>query len=81
MDKQRILELAKTWFQCFRFCCCKSWRNTKNLQYPIITKDISPNSGNWKFDVFICENEEELKEAYKTIQSYNSVTKIYKQKE
>ena len=35
----------------------------------MITKDISPNSGSWKSDVFICENEEELKEAFKKISS------------
>lgn len=35
----------------------------ENLWYPVITKDISPNSGSWKGDVFICKNEQELKEA------------------
>ena len=34
-----------------------------NLWYPVITKDISPNSGNWKSDVFICKDEKELQEA------------------
>ncbi len=34
-----------------------------NLPYPVITKDISPNSGSWKADVFICNSEQELKEA------------------
>lgn len=37
--------------------------------YPIITKDISPNSGNWKFDVFVCQNEQELKDAMEKITS------------
>lgn len=40
-----------------------------NLEYPIITKSISPNVGGWKSDVHICENEEELREAFKTIKS------------
>ena len=31
-----------------------------DLWYPVITKDISPNVGNWKADVFVCQNEEEL---------------------
>ena len=41
----------------------------ENLWYPIITKDISPNSGSWKFDVYICQNEQELKEAIQKIES------------
>ena len=28
----------------------------KDLWYPVITKDISPNVGNWKADVFVCKN-------------------------
>ena len=41
----------------------------ENLWYPIITKDISPNSGSWKFDVYICQSEQELKEAIQKIES------------
>lgn len=41
----------------------------KNLDYPVITKDISPNSGAWKSDVFICQNEAVLREAMKEIES------------
>ena len=41
----------------------------EGLVYPVITKDISPNSGSWKADVHICENEAELKEAFKQISS------------
>lgn len=37
------------------------------LEYPVITKAISSNSGAWKADVFICYNEHELIEAYKKI--------------
>ena len=40
-----------------------------DLWYPIITKDISPNSGSWKFDVFVCQNEQELKDAMEKITS------------
>lgn len=35
--------------------------------YPIITKDISPNLGSWKSDVFICQNKQELVEALEKI--------------
>ena len=41
----------------------------KNLWYPVITKDISPNVGNWKADVYICQNEDELIGAMERIAS------------
>lgn len=41
----------------------------KELWYPVITKDISPNVGNWKADVYICQNEDELKGAMERIAS------------
>ena len=41
----------------------------ENLWYPIITKDISPNSGSWKGDVYICQDEQALKEAIWKIES------------
>ncbi|MDB9024931.1 biotin carboxylase [Parabacteroides distasonis] len=37
------------------------------LWYPIITKDISPNLGSWKSDVFICQNKQKLVEALEKI--------------
>lgn len=40
-----------------------------NLWYPVITKDISPNSGSWKADVFICQDEKSLKDAIQKIES------------
>lgn len=39
------------------------------LRYPIITKTIMSIMGGWKDDVFICENEQELKEAYQRIKT------------
>lgn len=39
------------------------------FEYPIITKAISSNSGGWKEDVFICHNNDELKDAYSKITS------------
>lgn len=41
----------------------------ENLEYPIITKALASTMGAWKNDVFICNNELELKEAYKKIES------------
>lgn len=71
MDKYKIQQLAKK----YSFNVLDSYVIGKtdpipaDLWYPIITKDISPNSGNWKSDVFICQDEDELKEAITKIAS------------
>lgn len=72
MDKYEIQQLAKK----HGFNVLDSYvLNTsddyipQNLQYPVITKDISPNSGAWKSDVFVCKDEEELRNAMKKIES------------
>ena len=70
MDKKRILELAKKYgFNVLDSYVVNKGDIPDGLVYPIITKDISPNSGSWKSDVFICKNEEELKNAYEKITS------------
>lgn len=70
MDKDRILKLAqKHGFQVLDSHVVKCGEVPDGLVYPVITKDISPNSGNWKSDVFICENENELKAAFTKISS------------
>ena len=70
MNKETILQLAKKHgFNILDTVVVEKGIIPENLVYPIITKDISPNSGNWKFDVFICHNEEELKKAYEVITS------------
>lgn len=70
MDKKRILELAKKYgFNILDSYVVNKGDIPDGLVYPIITKDISPNSGSWKSDVFICKNEEELKNAYEKITS------------
>lgn len=49
----------------------------KTLKYPIITKVLASTMGAWKGDVHICQNEDELKEAYKTIQSPKLILQEY----
>lgn len=39
----------------------------KSLQYPVMTKSVISTTANWKKNVHICHNENELIEAYKTI--------------
>lgn len=41
----------------------------KGLRYPVITKTLMSIMGAWKGDVYICNNEEELKDAYTKIES------------
>lgn len=70
MDKFEILQLAKK----HGLNVMESWvvnrgEIPEGLVYPIITKDISPISGSWKDDVFICRDEEALKAAYTKITS------------
>ena len=70
MNKEKILRLAeKHGFRVLETHVVNVGEIPENLVYPVITKDISPNSGNWKSDVYICENEEELREAFSKISS------------
>ena len=70
MDKYRILELAKKHgLNILDSMVVKRGEIPSDLVYRIITKSISPNSGGWKSDVFICENSYELNEAFKKIKS------------
>lgn len=70
MDKFRILELAKKHgLNILESRVVKRGEVPSDQNYPIITKSISPNSGGWKSDVFICENAKELAEAFKKIKS------------
>lgn len=70
MDKDKIQQLAKKYgFNILKSFVVNKGEIPQNIKYPIITKDITPNSGAWKSDVFICYSEEELIEAYKKIKS------------
>lgn len=71
MDKYEIQQLAKKHgFNVLdSYVIGKDDPIPQNLWYPVITKDISPNSGSWKGDVFICKDEKELKDAIKKIES------------
>lgn len=70
MDKKIILELAeKHGLNVLKTIVVKNGEIPSNVEYPIITKSISPNVGGWKADVHICGNEKELEEAFKNIKS------------
>lgn len=82
MDKYKVQELAKKHgFDVLDSHVVNRGEIPDGLIYPIITKDISPNSGAWKSDVFICENEEELKKAYEKIESQRILLQHFVNKE
>lgn len=70
MDKKIILDLAKKHgLKVLEPIVVNRGEIPNELEYPIITKDINPNSGGWKSDVFVCNNENDLREAYTKISS------------
>ena len=70
MDKFEILQLAKKHgLKTLDTICVDKGIFPENLEYPIITKSISPVVGGWKSDVHICNNEDELKSAYDKIRA------------
>lgn len=78
LNKYRILELAKeTGLNVLPSIVVNKGEIPSNLEYPVITKGITPNSGNWKGDVFICENKEELEDAYEKIASSTVMLQKY----
>ena len=71
MNKYEIQQLAKKHgFNVLdSYVISKEDELPEDLWYPIITKDISPNSGSWKADVYICQNEQDLRKAIVKIES------------
>ena len=70
MDKKNILDLAKKHgLNVLEPVVVNKGEIPEGLEYPIITKDINPNSGGWKSDVFVSKNAEDLKTAYTKISS------------
>ena len=68
MDKKRILEIAeKNGLKVLPTVVVDRGVIPENLEYPVITKAMSPTEANWKKNVFICESEDDLKEAFKQI--------------
>ena len=70
MDKKAILDIAeKHGFNVLKTIVVEKGTIPREIQYPIITKSISPNVGGWKKDVHICYSDDELREAFKNIKS------------
>ena len=78
MNKKRILDLAtEVGFEVLKTIVVENGTIPPDIEYPIITKGITPISGNWKKDVFICNNKDELNEAYKKIASSEVLLQKY----
>lgn len=78
MDKYKIIKLAEKYgLKTLNTVCVEKGVIPDNIEYPVITKSVSPLSGGWKADVFICANKEELEKAYETIQSPMVVLQKY----
>lgn len=71
MDKYAIQQLAKKHgFKVLdSYVIGRTDAIPEDLCYPVITKDISPNSGKWKSDVYICPDEMHLRDALGKIAS------------
>lgn len=70
MDKETICDLAeKCGIAKPKGEILKRGELPTTLRYPVLTKVTMSTMGAWKDDVYICRNEEELKEAYKHIKA------------
>lgn len=70
MDKNEILLIAKKHgFKILPTVVVEHGEIPEGIEYPIITKSISPNVGGWKKDVHICNSAKELEKAYDNILS------------
>lgn len=70
MNKYRILKLAeKHGLPTLKTYYVECGTIPEDLEYPVITKSMSPIEGGWKSDVHICNDRKELEEAYKQIRS------------
>ena len=70
MDKDRLCALAEK----YGFNVAKRWKVNvgeipADIEYPIITKALNSYGTEWKNIVFICHNEQELKEAFSHMKS------------
>lgn len=81
MNKFKILELAKKHgLKVLDTICVDKGIVPYNIEYPVITKSISPVVGGWKSDVHICHNEYELVAAYEKIKAHKVIIQKFIEK-
>lgn len=77
-NKENILKLAeKHGLNVLKTFVVKRGKIPEGLEYPIITKAIISTIDNWKADMIICQNEQELMEAYNNIRSERVLLQKY----
>lgn len=70
MNKKVICDIAESCgFRVPKNEVVKRGDMPKSLSYPIITKTLMSIMGAWKADSYICQNEEELRDAYGIIEA------------
>lgn len=70
MDKEEVLKMAQKHGMAIpKTIVVDDCKVPDGVNYPVITKSISPNVGGWKSDVHICKSEDELKLAFSKIKS------------
>lgn len=78
MNKETILSVGQKYgCNVLKYEILKHGELPKALKYPVITKAIDSLRSNWKTDVFICHNEKELLNAYKSIVCTNVVVQEF----
>ncbi len=78
MNKFNILRCAeKNGLRVLKAQACNHGEIPDNLEYPVITKAISPNTGGWKSDVHICHSREDLKKAFESIKAERVLIQKY----
>lgn len=81
MDKNNINVLAEKYgLKVPKAYVVKKGEVREDIEYPVITKAITSNTGAWKKDVFVCQNAEELKAAYGKIKSDTLLLQHYIEK-
>lgn len=78
MNKDNIYKLAqKHGFNVLQEQVVSKGYIPPNLDYPVITKAVISTQYNWKQDMYICNSEQELKNAYEHIKSEKIIIQKY----
>lgn len=78
MEKKEMIQMAvDCGFDIPKTEVVKVGELPKGLRYPILTKATISTTADWKSNVHICQNEQELLEAYKTIKGEEIILQEY----
>ena len=78
MDKKAILSIAEAHgLNVLKAVVTERGAVPEGLEYPVITKAITPTMGAWKSDMHICRDEAELRRAFESIRSDKVLVQKY----